>query len=550
MLERIRRQIRWQFRKRGWDKRLRVALLRSRTQGSAHKQSQESPRSRQRREQLVQLDHLPAPGPLLDALLESHKWMVRRKDGVKFTTQRQLRRSHSWDFFIPDCVVKSLSPSVVIPLGFWWKATDRYFDIDFVDETGQAIALHRMTYNTLLTITVMLEFARRVLNRKNFALTSQPVLGGITRIVTKDVPEAISELQSWYDNPSQDEDITRLVADSEFMAFLELVALSALVTVKVRSDLGRRHVIKMQYTERQNTYFKTDRYPIENRKARNSPGNDNPERRSRLPRSIPRLFGLGVYELELSNAFVRTQSYHFEAEAPTGLNFTRTSLKVGEKPARHRPRKLEETLHLEDKHITEPAIATVRSNLLVVDGWLTSAIICTVVVLGVLVGVTVNASNFEAASSQNVIAVMLLIPSVAMTIVWRRVHWLVQGLHKAIRYAFLIASILVFYLAFRISESTAENTSLLSLHLWGNPVLKADESSRFTNGSELVTIAAITGCYATVLLAILLVARFHADRLYEYKQGAKTEIMALLRWMNRLLQGWGRSLARAFRFHP
>jgi hypothetical protein len=455
---------------------------------------------------VAQGDKLPDPGPILDALLSADRWMVRRKDVVRFSTERELRRSHSFDFFVPDCVVRPFVPAPVLPLGFWWKAPDRYFEIDFVDEEGRALPLHRATYGKQLTLNIMLEYARRVLGYPSRGRLSRDTYGSIIFIVEKEPVKAVSEFfVKWYVRPNPERsEMGRLSRNAEFMRLLGVSALASVVTTRVRGEVGHRHLVKLRYTERQETYFKTDRYELSGA-ARRKP--------RQMPRWIPRIFGLGVYKLDLSNPFVRAQSYHFEAYAPQGLQFAGASLKLAEQPVGPTSSKLEHSLHLEDRELGNTSFATIRSELLVTDGWLTSAIICTAIALGVLVGVYKNVEGFEPSSSQNVIAAMLLIPSVAMAIVWRRVHWVVERLHKWIRYAFLSVSVLLFYLAFRIAESSSINTAQVSVHLFERPWIEVQEASRFTDGQSLAATAKWIMAYTAAVLVVLLVARFHRDRL-------------------------------------
>jgi hypothetical protein len=455
---------------------------------------------------VAQGERLPEPEPILDALLTADRWMVRRKDVVRFSTERELRRSHSFDFYVPDCVVKPFVPAPVLPLGFWWKASDRYFEIDFVDDDGRALPLHRTAYSKRLTLNVMLEHARRVLSYDSRGRLSRATYASITFIVEAEPAEAFSEFYvTWYVHRRRNCEISQLAKDAEFMRLLGVSAFASVVTTKVRGDLGRRHLVKLHYTERQKTYFRTDRYKLYKVPSK--------QKTRRVPRWIPRIFGLGAYELDLSNPFVRAQSYHFEAYAPQGLQFASASLKLAERLTGPESSKLEHSLHLEDRDMGSASFATLRSKLLVTDRWLTSAIICTAIAFGVLVGVSKNVESFEPSSSQNVIAAMLLLPSVAMAIVWRRVHWVVERLHKWIRYAFLSVSVLLFYLAFRIAESPTVNTSQMSLHLSGRPLVEFEEMSRFTDGQSLATTARLIMIYTAAVLAILLVVRFHRDRI-------------------------------------
>lgn len=165
-------------------------------------------------------------------------------------------------------------------------------------------------------------------------------------------------------------------------------------------------------------------------------------------------------------------------------------------------------------NLKKSSFATLRSKLLVTDGWLTSAIICTTIAIAVLAGIASNASVLDPAASQNVIAVTLLVPSVAMSIVWRRVHWLVEGLHRWIRYAFLSVGVLLFYLALRIAESaTSESAHMLfSISNHQARLVQNQQLTRFADSSEIVMISDLTAGWALAVWVILMIARWHPAR--------------------------------------
>jgi hypothetical protein len=449
----------------------------------------------------------------LDALLTADKWMVRRKDVVRFATERELRRSHSFDFFVPDCVVRPFNPAPLVPLGFWWKAPDRYFEIDFIDEEGRSLPLHRTAYSKRLTRNILLEHARRVLGYESSEDLLLSTYASIFLIVEAEQERAANEFNVGWNERIHNAEIMRLTQEPEFMLLLETAAFASVVTTKVRGDLSQRHLVKLRYTERQESYFGTDRYKHY--------GVGGRRRLSSLRRWALRVLGLGAFELSLSNPFVRAQSYHFEAYSPPGLQFAGASMRILGRKSKAETSRLEHNLHLEEKEMGKTSRVTVRSKLLVTDGWLTSAIICTSIAVGVLFGIEKNVESFEPSASQNVIAAMLLLPSVAISIVWRRVHWVVERLHKWIRYAFLSVSVLLFYLAFRIAESKSVTTSEMSMHLPGPPLIEFEQSSRFLGGESLAVTAKVIMIYTALVLVVLLVARFHRDRLREIWYGIR-----------------------------
>lgn len=268
----------------------------------------------------VQPEQLPEPGPILDATLQSGTWMVRRKDVVRFATERELRRSHSFDFFVPNCLVTPWSKSTVVPLGFWWKAHDRYHDITLVDDTDRSLPLPRQDYNFRLTLSVMYEYARRILDYKHARELPLDVLLSIAAVVSGDPPFAVKLVSNdWYGAVS--EPLATLAEDADFLQLLGICAFASLLTTTIQNS-GRHHLVKLEYSEQQTSYFETDRYESEN-KPRGSI-------KARIRRWIPRVFGLGVYKLYVANAFVSSQAYNIDAYAPPGLQFAEASLRAGD----------------------------------------------------------------------------------------------------------------------------------------------------------------------------------------------------------------------------
>lgn len=448
----------------------------------------------------------PNAGAVLDALLESGDWMIRRRDFVEFETEQELARAHSFDFKIPPDLITSVDgagrTSAIVPLGFWWKAPGRYSDIDFKDESDQSLPLPTSSYNARLTLYVMLEYARRLLNEKDVRDIPIPIMLSIAAIVTGDPPLALSDVrQKWRENP--DASISSLTKESDFVNLLEVCSLASIITVTLDGELDRRRVIKLRYMEHQSTYFRTDKY------------RSTMSTRIRIwrwfGRRARRFLGLGAYKLDLANAFVRGQSYHFEARAPRGMRFAEVSLKQSGKPQGRMSDDLVEHIHFYIPNVLRETTVLIRSRVIITDGWMMSAIICAVLAATVLVGIIDNIEHLEPTASQNVIAVVLLVPSVAISIVWRRVHRLVERLHQTLRYLFLSLAGLLFYLAFRIAESpvAVENSTVDG---------RSVETSHFENARELASISWDILIWTGVVMALLLAARFNRARLREIKR--------------------------------
>jgi uncharacterized protein YsxB (DUF464 family) len=461
-------------------------------------------------------------GALLDALLASD-WMIRRKDTVAFGTESLLRRTHSFDFTIPqELLIASNEGSArpaaaTVPLGFWWKAPGKYTNIDFVDEAGNSLPLSTSTTDEDVTVAVMYEYAARILCCSLSAIHVE-TLQGIANIVQQDAIESRNEVKNtWLSRPAtpiacalkdrerirkhpadiSKAEIAMLAQDDGFAALLEVCAMASIFTVVLHNRLDERRIVKLRYDETCTGLRGTDTYE--------RPASFPARIRGKL-RSIALLLGLASYDVDMGNAFVRARRYHFEEDAPPGLRFTSVTSKRAAETSPQAAVRSDPRVHLYQKDLATDTYLTVRGKLVVADDWLNLAIVCTAVALAVLIGIVNNIETLNPKSSQSVITLAVLVPSIAMSIVWRRVHWLVVRLQGWLRLAFGSLGVFLFYLALRIAESPTK--LLLSNHA----TLTAVPSARLAGASQIKSIAIIAMGWGVVVSVLLILARIKSAR--------------------------------------
>jgi hypothetical protein len=472
----------------------------------------------------------PSPQAVLDALLSSD-WMIRRKDVVEFGSESLLRRSHSFDFEIPsDLLLWHDGRQVAhVPLGYWWKAPGKYSNIDFLDEHGTSLPLSTSSSDEALTVQVLLELATRILCVPISQLNWKTVQD-ISVIVEQDAVWARAEAKDWREAadhppscpigsasqqmPSTQSDWERafLAQDEEFIALLEISAMASIFTVLLTDRLKDRRVIKLRYDETCSGKRGTDTFKVHSTwKA---------QARAKI-RSALLLLGLAPYEVDIANAYVRSDRYHFEGDAPVGLRYTNVGYKTALKPALIRAHHSNPRVHLHDSNVHRDTYFSVRGSLVVSDDWITLAFICTLAAIAVLIGVIINVDSLDPTTSQSVIALAVLVPSIATSIVWRRVHWLVTRLQRWLRFAFGLIGLSLFYLALRIAESPT-TTKVVDLQvsdgsqgLLGSilKLIEPDQQitlSRLADASAIRTTAWFCLIWAVIVGLALIAARIRS----------------------------------------
>lgn len=446
----------------------------------------------------------PEAAALLDALLNPN-WMVRRKDSVEFGTESLLRRTHSFDFALPPTLItlgeRGTRAHATIPLGFWWKAPGKYTNIDFVDEADNSLPLSTSAHDESVTLAVIEEYARRILARPQYDIHFD-TLQGLGNIVQQSAITARNEVKNtwlvWRNRPmptsaAQSEyEVAVLARHDGFATLLEVCAMASIFTVSLNEKLDERRIIKLRYEETCTGLRGTDTFE---------------EPRSRTDRVLEKLrsvalpMGLDSYRIDIGNAFVRGRRYHFEEDAPPGLRLTGVSLKRAIEGDSVQAEHSEPRVHLYERNLVTDTYLTVRGRLVVTDEWLSLALVCTAVAIAVLVAIVNNLESLDPTSSQSVITLAVLVPSIATSIVWRRVHWLVGRLQGGLRLLFGFLGLLLFYIALRIAASPTE--TLPTKH----PSKSGETISRLVDASQIVLIAKLAILWGFLVALLLSVAQ-------------------------------------------
>lgn len=450
---------------------------------------------------------------ILEALRSSEEWVVRRVDKLSYHVDSEATRTHSFDFEVPESLrTFAESPDVsYVPIGFWWKSPGQYFALDLVDETGQSLPLQTTAQSQRLTRDVLFAFACQLLGLSNPTELRYTTAFNIQAIIQRSRQDSYAIYKSVWDaaqstpdeqtveddpeNPQLEKQIVTLAKNGEFLAMLQQCTLASILLLPVFGGCDRRRIVKLSYST-------------------------NPPRISRAGaeeslRMRPfgrawRALGQSAYNIQIANSFVRARSYHLEATPPDGMRFANSSrliiTTIKSEPSapnhaqvrrEHAPGiPLDRTMHfhLGATDLTGATHAIFRAPMIVVDDWIDAAWVLTFVTMWVFYGLAENLDSLTSSASQNLVTLAIVAPSVATSIIWRRVPWQVRRLHGWLRTAFGLVGLLSFYVALRIAET---------------PIIDGEKSEEVkTTLSQISGICELGLGFGAVVLLLLLSARF------------------------------------------
>jgi hypothetical protein len=362
---------------------------------------------------------LLAPGP---------EWILRRKEKVTLLDDTAVRRQMSVDYLLPEAL-ESLGtaggePVYYAPLFFLPKGMDRRYDpkqapqapeplfanFDLRDETGRALSLPPRHWNGLLTTTFLIALIESTLADLGLAVTSAQQLGiaEIARLICLSegrlADVRLDELRS-SSGTSDETRALQLVAEADrespYLArMLEICAGASVAMTPLIGERARQGIVKLSYDEEV----------------------EEVQTRKRLRPPFAALSWAG-YELWVETPYIGAASYHFEFEAPAGLEIYDAGLLRIDGPEPKRPEPNDDAildacsgtmsrLHLYERTATG-ALKTLAWTRLRVDR---GEFVAGATVAGIFVAVAMWAafilSHAAKGSPNSVPTILLLVPSV------------------------------------------------------------------------------------------------------------------------------------------
>lgn len=261
---------------------------------------------------------------LLDFARED-RWLLRRKEKAALLDDSVIRRQMSIDFVLPSSVASRacIAKQEVwyAPLFFLPKGLDEPFDseaplgppepflanFDFRDRHGQALSLPSRTWNGLITTEMLRTLIEASLEKQGFDMTD--LRDGIQRfafnLCTSDHRSAaliLETLRKQYQADDEPDSISGAIGaadwvDERLARMLEVCSGASVAMIPLIGPECRQGIVKLSFDEEVTSVT------------------SGAQRWQRALAGI----GWGGYELWAETPYIGAASYHFEFEAPEGL---------------------------------------------------------------------------------------------------------------------------------------------------------------------------------------------------------------------------------------
>ncbi len=252
-----------------------------------------------------------------ELLRDGVPWVVRRKESVKLLDDRTLRRQESVDIDLrlvggPLRHTAAEVPVYYVPLFFLRKLPHQFFNFDVRDETGRCLPLPTRSENAAVSSELLRTACREALLAGDLTVTGLP--SGLDTTCDEQLTRLASDPQQSDVQDLKDTFLRKVAAthgalhanrlreDPTFGWLMPLLTKSSVVMFQIARAEPERRIIKLGYDE--NIVDVADK-PIE-----------------RLTQRL----GWDGNNLVIELPFIGSQSFHFQAEAPSGMQFVTTGL--------------------------------------------------------------------------------------------------------------------------------------------------------------------------------------------------------------------------------
>jgi hypothetical protein len=256
-------------------------------------------------------------------------WIRRRKESVVLLDETILRRQMSVDYELPDTIPKTEDsptgdPVYHAPLFLLQKGSDAKFDpaaplndpephfanFDFRDRNGSSLSLPTRVWNANVSVAALKSVAEDAADRLGLALeeNEQGLDEFLSYVCCSEQLLAVKQLEALRELGKGGEGargiqalepeiglLLSLQRDHAFRALLEACAISSIVMVALHGNAAKAGIIKLSYDEQIASLDHAGR------------------------KSVAARLGWVGYELWVDTPFVGAANYHFEIQAPAGL---------------------------------------------------------------------------------------------------------------------------------------------------------------------------------------------------------------------------------------
>jgi hypothetical protein len=336
-------------------------------------------------------------GALVAPLLTSgSSWIDRRKETVQILDDSALRRQISVDFSLRSSVKAVLEVSdgesiYAAPVFVLPKSPSSLRSFDLCDETGRSLSLISREDNAAISAAAILSLAARAAGHADPDQLPAGLRAQLREVAEAEADrgEAIARRLLSNDGTFAG-DMAEFRKDPRLRGWLETVAHSSIVVVLFRSSGPRRKLVKLTFQEE----LKTEQ------------------------RRLTRL-GWAPYEVLIDSPRIEARSFHFEAEAPSGLRISKAQLTDSEHPEPVTEKGPTKRVHLYREQAATAGAGTAILSLDVAGpGFVSGAILASSLTLAALIGCLVRAPEI-AGNPTSAPALLLVLPGLIASYVAR-----------------------------------------------------------------------------------------------------------------------------------
>jgi hypothetical protein len=382
-------------------------------------------------------DRLSEIGGLIAPMIgPGSSWIERRKESVQLLDDTALRRQISVDFSLRSSVAplldetqSGMDPLFCAPVFVLPKSPANFRSFDLCDEDNHSLFLIAREDNARISAEALI-----ALVKENSQLGSgeglPPELERELRRVAEweaGKAEHIAKRLIASNGPWSAE-LAGIRSDERLSGWLETFAHSSVVVVLYRSPGPRRKLVKLTFEE-----------PITTKQRR-----------------LTRL-GWASYQVIIDSPRIEARSFHFEAEAPSGLRISSAELTDSEKEEPIRETGFMKRIHLYHKAAQRAGAGTAVLALDVAGpGFVSGAMLASLLTISALVGCAIRAPEI-ASNSTSAPALLLVLPGLIASYVARPdLHALTTRLLSFARQLLLGIALCAYLAAARVALAGAK----------------------------------------------------------------------------------------------
>jgi hypothetical protein len=413
---------------------------------------------------------------LLLIFMESSSWVSRRTEHVCFRDDRAVIRHVIAEFYVPDeaPVFRGDDGNAyrLVPLSVMRRKTLVNFELR--DEEGRPAALLPLRQNQAITESLLLACADVTFEhrRQTGAAAGNEIACFINKVVSGKQDELACAYKS-LDDGSAGSAVRELVEDQTFRAILDRLADNFLLWVMIPAGAPRRRVLTFSFDEPLSLHYRKpgltgDEY---------EPSKKKYELGKKLNPLTPTvlLSALGLTTTRIRfpvPAAENTASFHFEIDAPPGVEIAEASLLAGRPDDENKEPSFDHvqggfpTVGLHVIEVPNGSLSRVQVGLQVVTrGWLMSSMLSCWAVFGLLLAFALHQPNvmFQKGTVSAPILIALA-GGIAALIAQSDTHPLAAHLLRSAR---SLATIAVILPLVAVTYITLVPTTRVSGALWG-----------------------------------------------------------------------------------